>query len=73
MAKGTVYTCDICGKHKQAVNHWYLSASVVGFTLQRWSDEIADCEGIKHYCGQECSLKATAKWMQIESEQVKGS
>jgi hypothetical protein len=57
-------TCDVCGKQKGEVNHWYLS-SVDGGTLHldKWDDDSAAAAG-NHLCGQDCVVKAVNKWMQ---------
>lgn len=56
-------TCDVCGKQKQKVNRWWLGALGNGFTLQKWSDEIANVDKIKHFCGQTCVIQAVNKFM----------
>jgi len=63
MAIATKVTCDVCGKEKQAVNHWWLrTKSTSFFELVPWYDDDAATKG--HLCGQECAIKALSEWMQ---------
>ena len=57
--------CDICGKTKQKVNHWwcgYVSASV-GYMVTPFSMELAKNEKVQSFCGQECVIQAVNRWM----------
>lgn len=58
--------CDVCGKQKQDVNHWWIfdppNEGQELFLLAKWSDERAVT--YRHACGQECVIKAVSEWMQ---------
>ena len=64
--------CDICGKEKGSVNHWWIfdpprTEGQELFLMAKWSDERA--VRYKHACGQECLIKAVSEWMQKERTQ----
>lgn len=67
MARRESFTCDICGKEKQDVNHWFVfndaaySGDELGIAVFQWHEPLS---GYQHLCGQECVIKAVSKWMQ---------
>lgn len=63
MAITQTITCDVCGKQKQQVNHWWLIAEFEdSIHVSKWRDD--DAEGEKHVCGQECAIKSVSEWLQ---------
>jgi len=61
----TKVTCDVCGKEKQDVNHWWMGhpgAISAGWAIHVWVEDVAHLRD--HYCGQECAIKALSEWMQ---------
>lgn len=67
MAKTETITCDVCGKQKGAVNHWYLIKKhevMPVFEVMPWHDSIAENINFGHLCGQECTVKLLSEWMQ---------
>lgn len=59
--------CDVCGKHKGSVNHWWL-AWTDGGTFEVESFRQTDADTIpQHLCGQDCVIKAVNKWMQEQA------
>ena len=64
--KSETYACDICGKQKGDVNHWWMYDPPKGpqqcFGIWEWDNDCA--AGLKHACGQECVIKAVNEWMQ---------
>lgn len=66
MARRDAFTCDVCGKAKQDVNHWWMlfegeSQTGTYCAVYTWDGDI---ESFKHLCGQECVIKAVNEWMQ---------
>ena len=74
MAIAQAVTCNICGKQKGSVNHWWLfgithvlgDEEYLGFEAKPWIQ--ADAEYMRHACGQECLIKALSQWMQLKQE-----
>jgi hypothetical protein len=71
MAKVETITCDVCGKIKGEVNHWFKASStdgsdeiIRGFSVYP-SDEPID-RGFVYLdlCGQSCVVQAINSWMQ---------
>lgn len=56
-------TCDVCGKVKGQVNHWWIADIVMNFQLFTWSDDGAKQNNHIHLCGQECAVKKMSEWM----------
>lgn len=65
MAKRTVFTCNICGKDKQATNHWWIvyMSGGIGLMISPWNDALADNEQVNTLCGQECVIKAVSAYL----------
>jgi hypothetical protein len=59
-------TCDMCGREKGEVNHWYLMGSLTTFVVTAWASNF---EGYQHICGQECAHKALDKFFAGITEQ----
>lgn len=66
MAVSSTYKCDICGKLKAEVNHWYVGSEISpanegdvsadSLGIHRWP-KYRDAAGAKHLCGAECVIK----------------
>lgn len=62
-------TCDVCGKVKQAVNHWWeVKACFGGYWIFPTGLAVRE-DGMKDCCGQECVIKAVNEWMQSSVKQ----
>ena len=65
------YFCDICGKEKQAANHWFVGC-FQQFTLcfLTWNDArekfLLDDDKSKHFCGQACTHKYLDRFLNGE-------
>jgi len=68
------FACNICGKSKGSVDHWWLAwvDSVTPsededakpkFQLLSWSELMARHPEVIHLCGAGCALKETERWM----------
>ena len=59
------YKCDICGKPKGAVNHWWLARQDEGIAVRigSWNEPAATREGMKHLCGHECTHKMLDRFL----------
>lgn len=70
MAKREVFTCNVCGKDKQAINHWWIAykSNGIGFMLSPWNESLARNDEVQSLCGQECLIKAVSLWMQVDSD-----
>ncbi len=69
---------DNCSSVKSETNHWWIAdvgyASTHGkgfdipvFNVRPWSEPSKD-PGLRHYCSQNCALKAFDQWMQKGGE-----
>jgi hypothetical protein len=61
--------CDICGKQKGEVNHWYVlvvNEKQSIFSIFTWAEaeecKILDASNIKHSCGEGCTTRAFTTW-----------
>ena len=71
MKTQTPYKCDICGKVRNEVNHWYIFEPCIegGYVVNRWADIeriaplIIDEDTTKHICGQQCAHKLLEEFM----------
>lgn len=73
MAKVESYKCDVCGKQKGDVNHWWITR--VGawknkpcLSLVLWSDEALNAPVLHdtteaHLCGSECAIKKVNEFL----------
>ena len=65
--KNTVYMCDVCGKVKGKVNHWWVVCLGAGDPLRMvilpWTDASAVHDDFIHLCGQECVHKKLDEFM----------
>lgn len=68
------FTCNICGKSKGAVDHWWVAwvesispSDAEGpkpkFQLLPWSELMARHPEVIHLCGAGCALKEAERWM----------
>lgn len=63
MGVKTIITCDVCGKQKGDVNHWWLVwASRQGMWIEPFRLIEADSQP-KHICGQECAIRSLNDYM----------
>ena len=76
MAKIESYQCDVCGKQKGTVNHWWIisietegwykggeSFEGASFLLCEWNDHAKNA-GVIHLCGSECVNKRLSQFME---------
>jgi hypothetical protein len=74
------FTCNICGKAKGSVDHWWVawvetvSPSDVEepkpkFQLLPWSELMARHPEVSHLCGAGCALKEAERWMSAATTQ----
>ena len=72
------FTCNICGKRKGDVDHWWLAwvdqvqptdkePVTPKFQLLPWSELMARSLNVVHLCGAGCALKETERWMTTAS------
>lgn len=59
--------CDVCGKEKADLNHWYAICSWPGteFKAIPWQEaqEQGILSGLDHVCGQGCAQTAFSRWL----------
>ena len=66
--KGSPHACNICGRMKGEVNHWWVMIRRPNrVELYRWNERLAQF-GHSHpavltLCGQSCVQRAGAAWM----------
>jgi len=65
-----IFTCDVCGKQKGTVNHWWMyddsDSGCTSIEIMPWIS--AEADRFKHACGQDCITQAVNKWMQEQSK-----
>ncbi len=74
--KSETYACDICGKQKGDVNHWWVgTATEIGshrsFVVYPWPcgrGEVAVGKRVNHLCGQQCAIQAVSEWLQANTQ-----
>jgi len=61
------FTCDVCGKQKGSVNHWWIgyASNGCGYMVSQWQESLASNEEVASLCGQECAVKKLSEYMQI--------
>jgi len=68
------FVCDVCGRAKGEVNHWWLANTEDGvrWLLQPWDDSLAaTSNGIQHLCGHDCASKKQSEYMSKIQEERK--
>ena len=71
------FNCDICGKQKSNINHWWLiwtepySPHPAAPTrnllkIYPWENMAAHDATVKHLCGQACLQKFVDRWLNTE-------
>ena len=71
------FNCDICGKQKGSVDHWWLAWTEPYsphreaperqlFKIYPWENMMAHDATIKHLCGQACLQKLVDRWLNAE-------
>lgn len=71
------FNCDICGKQKGSVDHWWLAWSEPYsphpdapqrhlFKIYPWENMLAHDATAKHLCGQACLQKLVDRWLNTE-------
>lgn len=66
MATKTAIICDVCGREKKDVNHWFLVETSEGFHIDKAESierEKLNLEITKDVCGQNCATKLFSEWM----------
>jgi hypothetical protein len=77
MAWTETFNCDICGKQKGTVDHWWLAwtephrphaeaAERQMFKIYPWENMMAHDATVKHLCGQACLQKLVDRWLNSE-------
>jgi len=73
------YRCDICGRQRQASNHWVIAFQPQGADMhiifKPWNDRLAAIDGAQHLCGRECATRLVDQTLEefskMESEATK--
>ena len=71
------FNCDICGKQKGSVDHWWLAWTEPQsphdnaprremLKIYPWENMLAHDATAKHLCGQACLQKLVDRWMNAE-------
>ena len=71
------FNCDICGKQKGAVDHWWLAWNEPFsphaqaperqmLKIYPWENLLAHDSTAKHLCGQACLQKLVDRWLNVE-------
>lgn len=71
------FNCDICGKQKGSVDHWWLAWTEPYsphaeaqerqmFKIYPWENMMAHDATAKHLCGQACLQKLVDRWLNAE-------
>jgi hypothetical protein len=54
--KVDTYKCDVCGKVKGDVNHWWLALNGERLIVEPWRSDLVS-DGFLHLCGAQCVQK----------------
>jgi hypothetical protein len=79
MSELRAYKCDICGREKGDVNHWFVVRVGEAFHVYKWDfwfennlEPLGGKEGVgdtsswvtvKHVCGQDCLMRLQQGWL----------
>lgn len=79
MSISTQIACDICGKARGTVNHWWIACQddprlqpceLNGHQVRnlliffRWDDRLSELKSVIHLCGQQCAQVLQSQWME---------
>lgn len=75
------FNCDICGKPKGSVDHWWLAWNEACqphreakerhmLKIYPWDNMMAHDANAKHLCGQACLQKFVDRWMNSEMSHI---
>jgi hypothetical protein len=68
MRHTSAFSCDVCGRAKGAVNHWWIisparAAEVEQLVISAWNDDLAADPVARHSCGNGCTQKMVERWL----------
>ena len=68
MKHTSAFSCDVCGRAKGAVNHWWIisltsATSAEQLVISAWNDDLASDPAVRHSCGNSCTQKMVERWL----------
>lgn len=62
---GSTYRCEICGEESQNPMKWLaIQCDSAQLTVLRWTKEVADAPGARHYCGEAHAQVYISRWLE---------
>lgn len=62
---GTIYRCEICGEESDNPVRWFVcNCNSEQLTVYKWTKEIADAPGARHYCGEAHAQVYISRWLE---------
>jgi hypothetical protein len=62
---GTIYRCEICGEESDKPAHWVvINCNSAQLTVYKWTKEVADAPGARHYCGEAHAQVYISRWLE---------
>jgi hypothetical protein len=62
---GTSYRCEICGEESENPIRWIaIHCNSTQLTIYKWTKEIADAPGARHYCGEAHAQVYVSRWLE---------
>ena len=62
---GTIYRCEICGEESDNPMRWIvINCNSAQLTIYKWTKEVADAPGARHYCGEAHAQVYVSRWLE---------
>ncbi len=60
-----IYRCEICGEESQNPMKWLvIQCDSAKLTVFKWTKEVADAAGARHYCGEAHAQVYVSRWLE---------
>jgi hypothetical protein len=74
MATVQEFRCEICGIVTSNPIHWFIiHCGEPSLTVYRWSTEVANAPGARHYCGEAHAQVYISRWLEAACSPPKPS
>ena len=62
---GTIYKCEICGEESENPVRWFvIQCNSAQLTVCKWTREVAEASGARHYCGEAHAQVYVSRWLE---------
>ena len=59
------YRCEICGRLSNNPVHWFvIQCSDLNLTVAKWTAEVANAAGARHFCGEAHAQVYISRWFE---------